>query len=300
MSASNTVPTTLPTTNSDTDAKEKSPRSSLAMHLLQERERAIRVAVVGTAGRGVDGSKMTSSLFRCMIDAALGTVTHRFRLRTQQIVLVSGGAAWADHVAVKLWMEHLDIFQGLRLHLPCSFVRDARSPRAYDSGGTDWRTNPGRTMNSLHQRFSARIGSNTMADLLAAEALGAVIDSSVKGFHARNTLIAQSEYLIAFTWGDSVHIPKDGGTLDTWNKCSGTKVHVPLKSLQVLANQQAVASTAPPPHHQLSAASIPDVRKGSKRSLSPASPSGDSLRNKRRNLTSGKDFIRTTHQSWVN
>jgi hypothetical protein len=35
---------------------------------------------------------------------------------------------------------------------------------------------------------------------------------------------------LAFTWSETAS-PADGGTLDTWNKCRGTKVHVSLHSL---------------------------------------------------------------------
>ena len=36
---------------------------------------------------------------------------------------------------------------------------------------------------------------------------------------------------MAFTWGRG-DTPKEGGTLDTWTKCKGVKVHIPLDSLQ--------------------------------------------------------------------
>lgn len=199
--------------------------------------RVTRVAIVGTAGRGADGCKMTPRLYTSMVNTAQRIISNRFGLQTQQVVLVSGGAAWADHVAVKLWLEHLGDFHGLRLHLPCAFVHDSDSPHAYDSGINDWQTNPGRTMNLLHKRFSQTIRSNSLMDLHVVAALGAELDSSVHGFHARNTVVAQSEYLIAFTWGVSAAVPKDGGTLDTWNKCRGTRVHIPLDTLQTESEQ---------------------------------------------------------------
>jgi hypothetical protein len=52
-----------------------------------------------------------------------------------------------------------------------------------------------------------------------------------EGFHAQNSHIAhQADYPLAFTWSETAS-PADGGTLDTWNKCRGTKVHVSLHSL---------------------------------------------------------------------
>jgi hypothetical protein len=50
-----------------------------------------------------------------------------------------------------------------------------------------------------------------------------------QGFHARNSLIAQADYLVAFTWGRAA--PVDGGTLDTWKKSKGRKLHVSLHDL---------------------------------------------------------------------
>jgi hypothetical protein len=53
------------------------------------------------------------------------------------------------------------------------------------------------------------------------------------GFHARNGFVADSEYLIAFSFaaGDE---PTSGGTFDTWKKCKGKyKIHIPLNGLAV-------------------------------------------------------------------
>jgi hypothetical protein len=50
------------------------------------------------------------------------------------------------------------------------------------------------------------------------------------GFHNRNTSIAKSDYIIAFTWGKEQ--PEAGGTLDTWKKACGEKVHVSLGELE--------------------------------------------------------------------
>src|SRR5699024_2276486 len=59
--------------------------------------------------------------------------------------------------------------------------------------------------------------------------LGATLDTSSKGFHERNTKVAQSDYLIAFTFG--LDRPVSGGTLDTWKKATtNNKFHftIPL------------------------------------------------------------------------
>jgi hypothetical protein len=86
-------------------------------------------------------------------------------------------------------------------------------------------------MNELHEAFSKTMGYSSLMDIQTALLLGATIDSSKHGFHARNQVVAQSDYLIAYTWGQGV-VPKPGGTLNTWNMCKHhNKLHVPLTSL---------------------------------------------------------------------
>ena len=43
-------------------------------------------------------------------------------------------------------------------------------------------------------------------------------------------MVAKSDYLIAFTWNKG-NVPKDGGTLNTWNKCKNNKIHISLLTL---------------------------------------------------------------------
>ena len=99
-------------------------------------------------------------------------------------------------------------------------------------------------------------------DLATASAMGAklrVVDDAQRhggsdAFHWRNSLVAQSQHLIAFTFGGSLSVPSSrdssssssawsallsspsnqpcpGGTADTWSKCRGNRVHVPLHHL---------------------------------------------------------------------
>ena len=97
-------------------------------------------------------------------------------------------------------------------------------------------------------------------------------------FHSRNSLVAESEHLIAFTFGGSLlsstvsaspepsmdalsmllscpsNQPSPGGTADTWRKCRGNKVHVPLDhvfSAQLARCAQSFASATPPAARQL-------------------------------------------------
>ena len=100
-----------------------------------------------------------------------------------------------------------------------------------DTGSSDWRTNPGRSANKLHKKFSEKIKEDSLEHLNTAITVGATIFVH-GGFHARNSFVAECDYLLAFTWG-SGDVPKEGGTMDTWSKCKGKRYHVPLESLAV-------------------------------------------------------------------
>ena len=221
--------------------------------------RGVTVAIVGTAGRGVDRNKMTRKLFDKMIDYALAVIERVFKLRTTDVTLVSGGAAGADHVAVALWLRQPSAFANLHLFLPCALVpraTESHSPRALDTGSSDWRSNPGRVMNSLHIAFASRTGCDSLRDLALAQARGAVVDSSHHGFHRRNSAVAKADYLIAFTWSESDSTPKDGGTLDTWKKCRGRKLHV---RLSLLKDEQSVSGSRTHPQLHKSIAKSPET-----------------------------------------
>ena len=131
-----------------------------------------------------------------------------------------------DHIAVGLFLtQEVPL---LTLHLPAQLLKDDKT-QFMDTGSSDWKANPGRSANKLHKKFSEKIKEDSLEHLNTAIMVGAT-DAVHKGFHARNSFVAESDYLLAFTWG-SGDVPKEGGTMDTWNKCKGKKYHVPLESL---------------------------------------------------------------------
>jgi hypothetical protein len=177
-----------------------------------------RLAIIGTAGRD-ESRPMTAALWRWMVADA------KSRVRPDDIA-VSGGAAWADHLAVRLFLDG-DV-AGLTLHLPAPF-RDGRFEG--DPGTSGARTN------ELHARFSHATGIDSLAELALAIAKGAraseqpVAPGSV-GNLARNRLVArEADAALAYTFGRGV-VPAEGGTKDTWDKLRGVRVHVPLPDFQ--------------------------------------------------------------------
>jgi hypothetical protein len=179
---------------------------------------------------------MTADLFSAMQTCAVDIITGQLGLKCENICLVSGGAAGADHVAVRLFLQgranneesKQPSFAGLELFLPCKV--DVKTGIAQEK---DSHQGCGQRMNELHRAFSDLVGLKSPADLVLAAKSGAVFNCGSVGFLARNTKIAKTvQYLIAFTFGKERNAPKEGGTADTWRKALfAKKIHVPLNEL---------------------------------------------------------------------
>lgn len=190
-----------------------------------------RIGIIGTAGRKEDFNKLSRRLFVKMKDKAWDYITTQLLLKESDICLISGGAAWADHVAVTMYLETYKD-STLHLYLPAQF--DLNEVRFKETKGTTIMENKyesGRIANYYHNLFSESAGLKSLRDIARAIEYGADITID-KGFKERNTLIANDvDFLIAFTFGDGPE-PKDGGgTYDTWQKCSAPKIHFPIHLL---------------------------------------------------------------------
>lgn len=112
------------------------------------------------------------------------------------------------------------------LYLPCNFSVLDDAVMFHGCAGD--------TLNNLHEAFNKKMENelNSGTDLLCAQALGADLNCNYPGFLNRNLQVAKSEYIIAFTWGNSCNSPKEGGTKHTWDHClSPHKIHIPLSTL---------------------------------------------------------------------
>ncbi|GAM21826.1 hypothetical protein SAMD00019534_050010, partial [Acytostelium subglobosum LB1] len=197
---------------------------------------ATTLSIIGTAGR--DLTKPMSILqyeFMCVSVQSFMVIN---KLHTKELTLVSGGAAWADHVAVDLFLKSYPRFK-LILYLPCEIVKGEDGTYQYlDNGSKDWRTNPGRTSNIYHNSFKSIIGRDTIQEIIDAKELGAVLDTSSKGFHDRNTKVSKSEYLVALTFAEGL-APSSGGTLDTWNKSKSiNRYHFTVKPVSTPSSKR--------------------------------------------------------------
>lgn len=185
----------------------------------------MRLGIIGTAGRKEDGAKLNKVIYELMCKTTRRIISglEPNILQHEVTTLVSGGAAYADHVAVTLFTE--GVVPNLHLNLACDFV--ARSKRFADDGSRDFRRNPGGTLNYYHSLFS------TATQQPSLEQLHHVIYDKPKpasvqvtfGLHDRNTSIAaDSDALLAMTFGEGPNV-KPGGTKDTVDKFRKMKPH---------------------------------------------------------------------------
>lgn len=168
----------------------------------------ITFAIVGTAGRNDDAKKLSKKHFEAMCLIATGLM-EQFAENNYPIThLVSGGAAWADHVAVRLFLDKKA--PHLRLYLPCQWDNGTFE----DNGSDDHFKNPGRTLNRYHKAFQTNARINSLSDIQIARSEGAELLPCKGGFFGRNAMVAKSDFLLAMTYGCE-HEVKDGGTAHT-------------------------------------------------------------------------------------
>lgn len=161
--------------------------------------------------------RLSSDIFAKMCDRVAEFVSEDDDLQ-------SGGAAWADHVAVMLHLA--GIGRKLTLHLPARF--DVTSARFEEKPGD---LDPGSIANYYHDLFAARTGFRPLAAIGLAIRGGAKVTVS-PGFKARNLLVGDCDRLIAFTFGPDRRWPQDGGTRHCWSNSSArTKLHFPIGDL---------------------------------------------------------------------
>lgn len=193
------------------------------------------IAIIGTAGRKDDKKRLTAKTYADMTVAVEKIITENITGPTH---LISGGAAWADHLAVTLFLRGL--CQELSLYLPVEFGTMGKK-QFKDTGVIDWRTNPGGTSNFYHKEFSSVIGRDTLVEIADAIDEGAKIVEG-GGFFGRNILVAKnSEHIISLTFG-AKEVLKDGGTANTMeaylkyreqNRLPDNSWHVDLNTMKI-------------------------------------------------------------------
>ena len=176
----------------------------------------ISLAIVGTAGRKDDAKRLTRKHFEAMCLVASGLLEQINESNYPITHLVSGGAAWADHVAVKLFLDKK--VPNLRLFIPSEWDDGAFETKSSQSvQNRDYTSDPGSTANYYHKLFQQNTGINGLSDIQIAKAHGAELYCCRGGFHGRNAMVAKSDFILACTFGDK-NMVKEGGTADTIRK----------------------------------------------------------------------------------
>ena len=185
----------------------------------------ITISIIGSAsGKKQNDHLLNKKTWNYMCQISENYITEKITQDWSKIILVSGGAAWSDHVAVFLYLKHPG--SHLILHLPCQW--DYCNHQLADNGNYQWTVNPGKLANSLHFNFQKEIKKNTLQQIQLAINQGATIFDHYKGFFDRNIQVGKSQYLIAFSFSQT-NEPTDGGTFHTWkNSQSKNKIHFTL------------------------------------------------------------------------
>jgi predicted NAD-dependent protein-ADP-ribosyltransferase YbiA (DUF1768 family) len=183
-------------------------------------EKTVTLGVIGTAGRG---ENLTKEHFLFMVERTKKAVAAiKAATGAEAIRLVSGGAAWSDHVAISLLMGAE--VEALTLHLGAEFENNAFTVKEANDAGD--------AMNKYHRQFSLAM-TDGESQSWSLEDIQAMVNTywndprderhqvtfqsgEIKGLFDRNTLIAEdSDFLIAFTFGENGPI---GGVKDTYDK----------------------------------------------------------------------------------
>lgn len=191
------------------------------------------VGIIGTAGRKEDGARLSKALWDTMVSHSMLAI-EQLVPESQEVHLVSGGAAVADHLAVRLYLDK--VADSLTLHLPAPF-----SHSRFQGSGS--KLDAGRIANYYHDNFRFKTHVDSLRDIQRAIDAGAKTTVS-QGFHARNILVGKVDLLLAYTFGTHSSLVKqqhpgwkqyqlaglkDGGTAHTWdNSPAPIKLHTNL------------------------------------------------------------------------
>jgi hypothetical protein len=179
--------------------------------------KALRCSIIGTSGRLGLMQKLDAIVYDRMISKCKTKLTEFVESEKDfdSVILVSGGAALSDHVAVELFLQDFPLCSGLILYLPCEW--DFEKQQFRDTGVFNWKTNPGGTLNYYHRQFSQRFFKNSLLEIDMALKKGARYEVFSGGFFSRNNQVSVCDYMIAFGTSDASE-PKSGGTKYTWGK----------------------------------------------------------------------------------
>jgi len=155
----------------------------------------------------MDFDRLDIRVYNWMKNTVYDTIkSHCIYWNIPSVRLVSGAAAWSDHLAVNLYLEGK--VDELTLHLPAIFNHKYNQFEGEQDG---------RVANYYHHKFGMKCYMQKDATL---KEIGAAIDKGAitttnQGFFVRNKLVARdADMMIACTFGERNRL-RDGGTAHT-------------------------------------------------------------------------------------
>ena len=207
---------------------------------MTETVRPFRISIIGTAGRKQDGQRLNKALFLKMIQTA-NDIIPQYCPQDRTVELVSGGAAWADHVAVCLYLRGRPLVPrpyDLMLHFPAEYLGNECKFEEFPGS----KTSPGNVANYYHSLFSRKLGRKSLFDIRSALFFGAKCTVSPGGFFERNLLVGDCDVLLAFTFSTGNEPQHGTGTHHTWKHSKATTmIHISLQHLEGSNTKEGVA-----------------------------------------------------------
>jgi hypothetical protein len=179
----------------------------------------IQLGIIGTTGRyDNDKKRLEKKHLTWILHQVEDYIENILLIDKKNIILISGGAAWTDHVAIQLYLSNQ--YAGLKLYLPSKF--DVKHQQYIN-------THEGRLLNALHLECQEKTGICTFKELAKAIHGKNKVNIIIKhGFFPRNTLMAKNcDHLLVFTFNHNGPVDRD--VLDIWKKTKhNNKVHFDL------------------------------------------------------------------------
>lgn len=169
-----------------------------------------KISIIGSAGRQGTHLRINTELYLHCVNIVLDQL-QQFK---GPVCLISGGAAFCDHIAVTLYLKGK--VDNLHLYLPAQFSNDQYTGGKYAD-----------TSNYYHRLFSQQIGLNSLHQISLAIQKGAKY-TVYQNFASRNRQVAENcQQLIALGW-DTV---PTGGTKQTISLCKKPVTYLQIPNL---------------------------------------------------------------------
>jgi hypothetical protein len=180
----------------------------------------MKIGVIGTAGRDCL-DKLDSVVYDKMAVDLRDILLDICSYSGGSIELVSGGAAWADHLAVRIYLKDTVLVESIHLYLPCVF---------YTYSNVFNNSKEGKTLNYYHSKFSSKVCDSGVDLFYSRKQLSQVIEDKanytlIPGFKNRNIEVGKVDVLVAYTFGKKVPL-NNTGTWHCWkNSVAKRKIH---------------------------------------------------------------------------